>query len=89
MIIRILSVNGFVGRSAFAVYRGANVYYMSDTKGFDADQVAKTSAQSFGFVETAGYHLGESVVDAGAALKDDFSINSIDLMIENLSKHKA
>lgn len=47
MIIRILSVNGFVGRSAFAVYRGANVYYMSDTKGFDAGQVAKTSAQSF------------------------------------------
>lgn len=48
MIIRILSVNGFMGRSAFAVYRGANVYYMSDTKGFDAGQVAKTSAQSFG-----------------------------------------
>lgn len=44
---------------------------------------------SFGFVETAGYHLGESVVDAGAALKDDFTINSIDLMIENLSKHKT
>lgn len=38
----------------FAVNGGANAYYMSDTKGFDADQVVKTSAQSFGFVETAG-----------------------------------
>ena len=54
--LKTLSVNGFIGRSVFGIYGGANAYYMSDTKGFDAGQVVKASAQSFFFAETAAYH---------------------------------
>ena len=45
---------------------------ITNTKGFDAEQIAKTFAQSFFYIEVANYNFGESLVDAGPTLKDDF-----------------
>lgn len=54
--LKTISKYGMLGRGIFGAWGGANAYYMSDTEGFNANEVAKASAQSFFFAETAAYH---------------------------------
>ncbi|TWP27483.1 hypothetical protein ETU09_07490 [Apibacter muscae] len=54
--LKTISKYGMLGRGVFGAWGGANAYYMSDTEGFNANEVAKASAQSFFFAETAAYH---------------------------------